>query len=528
MFGKFLKRLQYLNRNQGDNNNHFSASNTKNLSPHLETNLESMRTLFHSSSDLMIREFNIGCQQKVKAFIIMISGLINEESVNENLLKSLLFLKEDLNKDNVFTFVKESALSVVNIKETSTLDETIAAVLSGDTALLIDGSDKAIIASLRGWETRGVDEPKTEAVVRGPREGFVESIGTNMALIRRKVKNPNLIFEQMKIGNQTNTTILIGYIKGIANEKTVEEVRTRLSRIKTDSILESGYIETLIEDAPFSIFPTVGNSEKPDIISSKMLEGRIAIFVDGTPFVLTVPYLFIEAFQNSEDYYSRHFFASVIRWIRWLGFFISTFLPGIYVAIVSFHQELLPSALLISISVAQEGTPFPIAIEAMLMVILFEILREAGVRLPKPVGQAVSIVGALVIGEAAVSAGLVGAPMIVILASTAISSFVVPALTEVSSMTRFVFIIAGGFSGLYGIMLTFAIFLTHQCALRSFGVPYLFPLAPTSFSGLKDVLIRAPWWAMETRPRVIGVNRVRQEPSLKPGPPKDDKDPPEQ
>ena len=268
----------------------------------------------------------------------------------------------------------------------------------------------------------------------------------------------------------------------------------------------------------------MGNTEKPDIASAKLLEGRVAIITDGTPFVLTVPYLFIEAFQNAEDYYSRPFYTTFIRWLRWIGFFISTFLPALYVAITTFHQELLPPALLVSIAAAQEGTPFPAVVEALLMQVMYEILREAGVRLPRPIGQAVSIVGALVIGEAAVSAGLVGAPMVVVVALTAISSFVTPAISDVNIMSRAVLLILAGFAGLYGIMLGFAVFLIHQCSLRSLGVPYMSPLAPTTFSDLKDIFIRMPWWAMFTRPRVLGgANSVRQEPFLKPKPPEDDK-----
>ena len=495
---------------------------TQKLSKDLAVNLQGMKSIFHGTSDLIIREFKIGSQQQVKAFIMMISGLVAETSVNENLMKPLLFFSKDINKDNAINIVKESGLSVTNIKETLTIEETIDSVLSGDTALFIDGVSTALIVSLRGWESRSVEEPKTEAVVRGPREGFVESLGKNVTLIRRKIKNPNLKFEQMKIGRQTKTDVCIAYIKGIAHEKIVKEVRTRLSRIDTDAILESGYIESFIEDGAFSLFPTIGNSEKPDIVSAKILEGRIAIITDGTPFVLTVPYLFIEAFQNSEDYYSRPFYSNFIRLLRWLGFFISTYIPALFVAITTYHQELLPSPLLVSIASAQEGTPFPTLAEALLMQIVYEILREAGVRLPRPVGQAVSIVGALVIGEAAVSAGLVGAPMVVVVALTAISSFLVPALTDVNTIARFILLILGGVAGLYGVMLGFIGFLVHQVSLRSFGIPYMSPLAPSTFSDLKDVFIRAPWWAMTTRPRLLSKNSVRLKPSLIPLPPEDD------
>ena len=526
MLHKLMKKLKALEmfNDTGTKLQENADNKNKPLSKDFDENLQAIRAIFDLSSDLILREFNIGTEQKLRVFAVMISGLINEASVNQNLINPLMFLEKDINKNNGFMIIKQCALSVASVKEAHTLEETVDAILSGDTALFIDGSNTVLICSIRGWEARGVDEPKTEAVVRGPREGFVEALGTNTALIRRKIKNSNLKFEQIIIGKQTKTNVCVAYIKGIANEKIVQEVKQRLTRIETDSILESGYIESFIEDAPLSLFPTVGNTEKPDVACAKLLEGRVAIITDGTPFVLTVPYLFIEAFQNAEDYYSRPFYTTFIRWLRWLGFFISTFLPAIYVAITTFHQELLPPALLVSIAAAQEGTPFPSVVEALLMQVIYEILREAGVRLPRPVGQAVSIVGALVIGEAAVSAGLVGAPMVVVVALTAISSFVVSPLADVNTISRVVMIILGGFAGLYGIMLGFAVFLIHQCSLRSLGIPYMSPLAPTTFSDLKDIFIRAPWWAMFTRPRVLGgANSVRQEPFLKPKPPEDDK-----
>ncbi|MDA8229157.1 MAG: spore germination protein, partial [Desulfitobacterium hafniense] len=374
MFKKLLTKLKALSSETSKQQKEAPSTNTQ-LSKNIDVNLKFIQDTFVGTSDLITREFKLGSEQQVKAFVVMIAGLVNEASVNENLMKPLMFIRKELNKENAFVLVKESALSVANLKDSRTLEETIDSILSGDSALFIDGSDIALVASIRGWEARGVDEPKTEAVVRGPREGFVESMGTNMALLRRKIKNPNLKFVSMKIGKQTKTDICVAYIKGIANEKIVQEVKTRLNRIETDSILESGYIEAFIEDPPFSLFPTVGNSEKPDVVSAKLLEGRVVILVDGTPFALTVPYLFIEAFQASEDYYSRPYYASIIRIFRWLSFFLSTFTPGLYVAITTFHQELLPPALLVSIAAAQEGTPFPAVVEVFVMGIMFEILR---------------------------------------------------------------------------------------------------------------------------------------------------------
>ncbi|MHB8074038.1 spore germination protein [Desulfosporosinus fructosivorans] len=521
MFNRLITRSKRKITNQHAETPPPSSSNLPTISKDLNENLKAINSIFKNSSDLIIREFKIGTELQINAFAVMIVGLINEESVNENFIKPLMSLQRDISKESIVKVVKDSALFVPSIKETHTLDDTVTGILSGDTGLFIDGADSALIASIRGWETRGVDEPKTESVVRGPREGFVESLSTNTALLRRKIKNTNLKFEIMIIGKQTQTNICIVYIDGIADAKTVQEVKHRLSRIDTDSILESGYIESFIEDAPYSLFPTIGNSEKPDIVSAKLLEGRIAVLTDGTPFALTLPYLFIEAFQNSEDYYSRPYLATCIRWLRLLAFFISTFVPSLYVAITTFHQELLPTSLLISIASANEGSPFPTIVEAILMQIAFEILREAGLRLPKAVGQAVSIVGALVIGEAAVSAGLVGAPMVVVVALTGISSFVVPALTDVTTVTRFALLILAGFAGFYGVMLGFVGFITHQLSLRSFGVPYMSPIVPLKMADLKDVFFRAPWWAMTTRPSRISKNSTRQKKSLIPHPSRD-------
>ena len=487
------------------------------ISKDLKRNLNSIKVYFENATDIVIREFELGIEQQVKAFLVMVDGLVDKMAVNESLMKSLMLNarasepNQGINKKNIYHFIKDCALSIASVKETNTFEDTVDCILSGDVAIFIDGSTSVIIASIRGWESRGVMEPVTETVVRGPREGFTETLRVNTSLLRRKIKNHNLKFEMVVIGKQTKTNICITYIKGIADHKIVQEVKERLKRIDTDSILESGYVESFIEDASFSLFPTVGNTEKPDIVCAKILEGRVAILVDGTPFVLTVPYLFTEGFQNSEDYYSRPFFASFIRLLRWISFFIAISLPAVYIAIASYHQELLPPALLVTISAAEEGTPFPIFIEAIIMLIIFEILREAGVRLPKVVGQAVSIVGALVIGEAAVTAGLIGAPMVIVVALTAISSFVITPFSDAISLLRILLTFLAGVAGQYGIMLGLAGILTHICSLSSFGAPYMSPIAPFNKSDMKDVFIRVPWWAMLARPRVIGMKNPNRQ-----------------
>lgn len=526
MFSWLSKKLKFL-RLYGKNNvkEHITNNidNKDKIKKNIDKNLDKIKNTFCKSEDLVIRQFSIRFNKRTKAFLVYIDGLVNTEFIQQDVLKPLM---SDFNSKKIkdrFSFIKNNVIAMTDIKERKSFNNVIDDITSGKTVLFIDGFDKSLVVEAYGWETRNVDEPDTDVVVRGPREGFTETIRTNTALLRRKIKNPNLKIEHMTIGRQTNTKVCIAYIEGIVNDKIVTEVKKRLSRIKTDSILESGYIEQFIEDSPLSFMPTVGNSEKPDMVAGKILEGRVAIFTDGAPFVLTVPYLFIEAFQITEDYYSRSFYTTLIRWIRFLSFLISIFAPALYVALTTFHQEMIPPALLISMAAAREGVPFPAFVEALMMIIIFEILREAGVRLPRPVGQAVSIVGALVIGDAAVSAGLIGAPMVIVISVTAISSFAVPSINDSMVIKRFYYLLLAAPLGLYGIMLGVTGMLSHMTTIRSFGVPYLSPFAPTNPSDFKDVFTRVPWWMMSKRPQIIGEdNQIRQEPDLKPQPPENE------
>lgn len=454
--------------------------------------------------------------------------MTDQNIINESILKPLMFdsrlvEKNEVSKLNDTEIIRLTLLSVGEVRKSTSISEIVDSCLSGQTILLVNSCNDALVIMTADWKSRSVEDPKTESVVRGPREGFIENLLTNTTLLRRKINTPDLILESMKLGQRTKTSVCIAYIKGISNPSLIEEIKRRLNDIKTDSILESGMIEQYIEDAPFSIFSTVANTEKPDSAAAKLLEGRAAILVDGTPFVLTVPMLLIESFQSSEDYYSRPYFVSFIRLIRFLAYLLSTLAPATYVALTTFHQELIPTPLLFSMAAAQEGVPFPAMVEALGMGIIFEILREAGVRLPRPVGQAVSIVGALVIGQSAVSAGLIGAPMVIVVALTAVASFVVPAQTDSGGVLRIIFVLLAGFSGVYGIMIGLIGVFIHLASLRSFGTPYLSPLAPLSMTDLKDTFIRAPLWTMITRPRTIGWHDPkRQEFRLKPAPPSEE------
>ena len=348
-------------------------------------------------------------------------------------------------------------------------------------------------------------------MVRGPREGFTENLRTNTAMLRRKIRNSSLKIHSLEIGRRTRTRVDILYLEGITNPTLVEEIKRRLEKIDTDELLTAGYLEQYIEDAPFSAFQTIWSSEKPDAIAGKLLEGRAAIAVDGTPFVMSVPMLFVENFQTSEDYTIRSYYATVLRILRMAAFFISMFAPALYVALTTYHQELIPTALLFTMAAASEGVPFPAAVEAGIMMFTFEVLKEAGIRMPRPIGQAVSIVGALVMGQSAVQAGLVGAPVVIVIAITAVSGFVIPFASDATSLLRWVMLLLAATMGIFGITLGAIATLIHLTALKSFGANYLAPFAPFQAADQKDAAVRAPLWLMRTRPQALNPQDLKRQ-----------------
>ena len=471
----------------------------------LDKNLAMFKQRLGNSSDIVFREFEIDGGKRMRGALLFVDGLVNQDNVNLSVLKPMMYeagrkMKTDDTGRPDIDSLRGEFLSAGDVKKRATADEVFGDLLSGQTILLLDGAAASLSIGLRKWEKRSVDEPQTETVVRGPREGFVETLRVNTSLLRRRIKNPDLRMEAMKIGEQTQTDICIVYIEGIVKPGLVDELKQRLGAISTDSVLDSGYVEAYIEDAPYSIFPTVGNSERPDTVASRILEGRAAVIVDGTPFVLTVPMVYIESFQSPEDYYIRPYYASALRVIRVICFLITILGPALYVAITTFHQELIPTLLLYTMAAGLANVPFPALVEALMMVVTFDILKEAGVRLPKPIGSAVSIVGALVIGQSAVSAGLIGPFMIIVVAITAITSFVVPAQTDSISLMRYIFLLLAGFLGGFGIMMGLLFILTYLVSLKSFGVCYLSPIMPLSKQGMKDCFVRMPLWKMVKRP----------------------------
>jgi spore germination protein KA len=421
----------------------------------------------------------------------------------------------------------EKTTGLGNYQIISNWNEIYDSLLSGNTIIIIDGFAKALSVETKGWEKRSISEPTTQLSIRGPKDSFTESLRTNTALIRRRIKSPNLWLESMKIGKVSQTDIGIMYIKGIAEEKIIDEVKKRLKRIDIDGILGSGYIEQCIEDQTKTTFPTTFMTERPDVVASQLLEGRIAIITDGTPFVVTAPSVFIQFFQAPDDYYFRFDIATSLRLLRIMSFFIALLAPSMYIAATTFHQEMIPTPMAIAIAAQRENVPFPAFVEALIMEVTFEILREAGLRLPRAVGQAVSIVGALVIGQAAVQAGLVSPVMVIVVSITAIANFATPSFPMAISarLVRFGLMLLATVLGFFGIMLGLLAIFIHLCSLRSFGVPYMSPLAPFSLKNQHDTIFRFPIYDLKERPPLMNEGNVtRSGSNQNPGPPEQPKD----
>ncbi len=430
--------------------------------------------------------------------IVYIDGLVNKDLMDRDIISPL--------KSKGFDGDMTLAIKT-HYKEVMDIPTFVSEILEGNTALFYEGSKKIYVIDIKQWDKRSVETPDTESVIRGPREGFTESIRTNTALLRRKIRSSDLMIESLFIGKQGNTPVGIAYIKGIVNQDVLKEVKSRLAKIDTDAVFESGSIEQYIGKNKFSPVSGMGATQKPDVAAAKILEGRVAVFCDGSPHVLTIPELFVENLQTSEDYYNRVLFSTTLRILRVIGLFITIVLPGLAVAIITYSQEMMPSVFLNSLIASTQKTPLPAGAEVFLLILMFELLKEAGTRLPKTVGSAITIVGALIIGDAAVNAGIVSAPAVIIVALTAVSGFIVPTLAEFITVYRMFFLFLGGSMGLIGIGAGVVVMLAQLVSTESFGVPIL-----SSFSKheLKDIIIRFPLRSMKYRPSAIAKDNVRR------------------
>jgi spore germination protein KA len=477
---------------QSDNKNNGGGQNIPSKISEYEALLVK---IFFNSSDVIIDVFET---QKDKAMIVYIDGLTNKDITDRDIIRPLK--SPDFNGDIAF------AIKARN-KTVNDISEAVTEIVNGNVAIFYGNGDKIFVVDFKQWDKRSVEPPDSESVTRGPKEGFTENIRTNTALIRRKIKNPALIIENMTLGRQTNTQVSLVYVNGIVNQDVLKELKLRLSQIDVDSILESGYIEQFIDHNTFSPVSGVGVTQKPDIAAARVLEGRVGVLCDGTPHVLTVPELFIDNLHTSEDYYSRTLQSTIIRILRVVGLFIGTLLPGLSVAFMTYNPETIPPVFLTHLINSTQKTPLPAAAEAFFLILMFELIRESGTRMPKTIGSAITIVGSLIIGEVAVDAGIVGAPMVIVVALTAVSSLILPNLAEFILVYRLFFLLLGATMGLIGIGTGIVIMLAQLISTESFGIPILSSFSKTE---LKDGILRFPLGSMKFRPASIAKDNARK------------------
>ncbi|MDF2959576.1 MAG: germination protein [Paenibacillus sp.] len=484
------------------------------LSLHLDENIEAITDYLGSCDDLFIRRMEI---DRIPAAVIFIYTLVDKAVVDEFVIQELFEQRRGTYSERHLDTNGQSIESAAGVqKSVCSIEETANFLLQGFCVLMMEGHTNATAASAGGGQRRSVMDPANESVVRGSRESFNESLLTNIGLVRRRLATPRLRILRINIGQLSNTPVVLMYIEDLAKPEIVHEVERRIKRIEIDGILESQYIEEMIEERKgYTPFPTIFNTERPDRIAAGLMEGRVAILMEGTPIGLIAPATLSLFLYSNEDYYQRYDIATFLKLLRTVTFLISFTLPGFYVALLTFHQEMIPTPLLIALTGQREGVPFGIAIEVFLMEITFEILREAGIRLPKTIGSAVSIVGGLVLGQAAVEAGLVAPGTVIAVSATAIASFCTPSfnIAITARLIRFALIMLAAFLGAFGLFFGMIFVFIHLNTLRSFGVPYMTPIVPFHGKSWMDLFIRAPWWSMRQRPVEIAQDTERMPPS---------------
>ncbi len=495
-------------------------SSSQSLSPSLDETVALFRRIFSNDGTLRVRIIENTHNTRIRCGLIYVDGMTDRDLIQNGITKPLMtyeFLDKDLGTPaELMELIRLRIINISDIMVSTDLDELIGAIVGGKTVFLLDGYAGALNINAQGWQTRAIEEPTTDKAVRGPREGFNESLMTNLTLIRRRVQNSDLKFVFTDIGTRSKTQACICYMESLASPDILKELHRRLARVQLDHLLDTGYLAELIRDEPYSPFEMIGSTERPDSVVGKIMEGRIALLIEGSPFVLTLPYVFVENFQASEDYYIGYMFATFNRLLRVMGAFMSISIPALYVALVTYSQEMVPTLLLLSIATARLSVPFPTIVEAILMLTIFEILREAGARIPNSIGQAVSIVGALVLGQAAVDARIVSAPMVIVVGLTGITTLLNPRLTGPLIVVRILLLLMSFFFGIYGYFFGLLGLVIHLMSLRSFGVPYMLGVGSIRPQDIKDTAIRAPWWDMYLRPAIIGARNMKRKPPKKP------------
>ncbi|MGG4043518.1 MULTISPECIES: spore germination protein [Paenibacillus] len=465
------------------------------LSPHLVNNEQTLKTMFERCSDVIFRDVTL--QGDTKLLLIYVDGLIDKDIIQSVILKPLMYegIPQGIGPiDSIAQMCDQQLFAILQTKKVNTFHDAADDILKGNLAILADGEASVLLTNVAQFEARSIEEPSTEASLRGTRESFTETLRTNTTMLRRIIVTPNLKMESFHIGKLTQTEVVLAYIEGIVSASMLDEIRSRIQQIDLQGVLESGYIEESIEDTNFSPFPQMLSSERPDVVSSGLLEGRVGILVGGSPIALIVPMTFWDGLQAPDDYYERFMYVTMNRWIRYLFALFAILFPSVYIALTTFHPEMVPPKLMLSITGLREQAPFPTVIEVFIMEFMFEGLREAGIRLPQQIGPLVSIVGALVIGQAAVQAGIISAPIVIVVSAAGISSFVIPRYRfgYPMRMLRFPLLVLSGIFGLFGTAIGMIAILSHLIHLSPLGTPYLQPVAPTRKSRVKNVFLRWP------------------------------------
>ncbi len=484
----------------------------------LTAKVKLLKPYLTKNQDIVSRSFVIEGAENLNAVVIYLEGIIDTAILNRDVLNPLLLYSnreqiENEGPKHLIDRISQTSLNIGQIKKLNTFSDLIQNIFDGLTILIFDGFSEVLALDIRGGEIRGITEPDTEKTLRGPREGFVESLIVNIALIRRKLRDPNLTVEKTIIGKRTRTDVAIIYIQDIASSDIVSNIKEKLSNIDIDGVLDTGYIEQLIEDNPFSFFPQFKSTERPDKTIAHLLEGKVLLMANGIPSALIVPSLFVQFLQAPEDYYERTFIGSFTRMLRYLAFFLAISLPAIYVALLSYQQQLIPFDLIVSLAESRKEVPFPVAVEALVLEIIIQLVMETGLRLPTSFGQTVGVVGGIILGQAAISARLASPAIVIITAVTTICTFAMstPGMALSTRVLRLPMLLLASSFGIFGVTFGWLIILGHLSSLESLGIPYFSPFAPFRFADLKDSFYRTFLWKMKKRPVSIpSTNKKRQ------------------
>lgn len=510
-----------------ENYNNTNSDKIENIYSQIDANLKYIKTKYNTliNSDIITREFTLNTGSKqYKAFILYIDGMVDSQILNDFVLKPLMLKNKFCNnetskiivqkgkKSNIANFIQDCLIPQNNIKQQSSFKDIFSGVNSGNCALFVDTLSVGFDIDVKGFKQRSISKPENEIVIKGPHEAFVENMRTNTTLLRRFTNNENLIIENTKVGKITQTNCAICYIKDIANDALVSETKYRLNNLEIDSLLSAGELEQLLTDTNSLGVPKILVSERPDYAVKSLLQGRVIILINGSPYALILPAILIDFLTSPEDTNLKPQFANFLKVVRIISSFFALLLPGLYIAITNFHREIIPTELLFSILSSRQSVPFPIIVEILIMEISFEIIREAGLRVPSPIGPTLGIVGALVLGQAAVSAAIVSPILIIIVAITGMSSFAIPDFTFSFHLRffRFVFILLGFLAGFLGIGMGLFIYISSLCDLETFGVSYTIPYAPAVNSKNNGFML-SPIWKREDRATYLATKKEKKQ-----------------